>query len=136
MIKIHFVPPIFSTSFVIPFPKSRQGPFDDPSKYRGISIAPTITKIFENVLLTNFMHPFQSQIHDLQGGLREGLGTGHTSFLLHEALIQSNTYHSKCYVALLDARKAFDTVWHEGLFVKIFKTSVTSDYGCLLFNGI
>ena len=25
MIKIHYVPPIFSTSFVIPIPKSRQG---------------------------------------------------------------------------------------------------------------
>ena len=77
----------FVTSFVIPIQKSRQGLFDDPSKYRGISIAPTITKTFKNVLLSNFMYLLQSQIHDLQCGFREGLGTGHTSFLLHEALI-------------------------------------------------
>ncbi len=31
----------------------------------------------------------------------------------------------KCYSAFLDARKAFDTVWHAGLFVKLYKAGLS-----------
>ncbi len=125
MVQLHVVPPAFSTSFVIPIPKSRAGPLHDPTRYRGISIASVLTNIFERVLLDNFVEPVQSLLHELHGGFREGLGTGHTSFLLHEALVQARSNRSKCYVAFLDAKKAFDTVWHEGLLVKLHKAGLT-----------
>ena len=41
----------------------------------------------------------------------------HTAYILEEAIKHTREQHKKAYVAFVDARKAFDTVWHEGLFV-------------------
>ena len=60
-----------------------------------------------------------THLHRLQGGFRKGLGPSHTSFILKEVILSSRARGKKCYVAFLDARKAFDTVWHHGLFVKL-----------------
>ena len=39
--------------------------------------------------------------------------------MLQEAISYLCEHGNKAYVAFLNARKAFDTVWHEGLFVKL-----------------
>ncbi len=39
MIKLHYVPLAFTQLFILPIPKTRKGPYDDPSRYRGISIS-------------------------------------------------------------------------------------------------
>ena len=43
----------------------------------------------------------------------------HTAYILQEAIQHTREQHKKAYVAFLDARNAFDTVWHEGLFIKL-----------------
>ncbi len=39
----------------------------------------------------------------------------------------------KCYSAFLDACKAFDTVWHAGLFVKLYKAGLSGDIWQVLY---
>ena len=39
----------------------------------------------------------------------------HTAFVLQEAIQSISESGKKAYVALLDVKKAFDTVWHQGL---------------------
>lgn len=38
--------------------------------------------------------------------------------------LESSIHKSKLYVCFLDVRKAFDTVWHLGLFYKLYKFNV------------
>ncbi len=41
-----------------------------------------------------------------------------TSFALRESIHFAKENSSKLYIGFLDVRKAFDCVWHSGLFVK------------------
>lgn len=93
----------------------------DPSNFKRISISSTVSKIFEFVLLKGFLSDLEEKIHPLQGGFRKGYGTSHTSFILQEAIRSCKQQKQICYMAFLDARKAFDTVWHNGLFYKLRK---------------
>ena len=43
----------------------------------------------------------------------------HTAFLLQETIMAVQERKKKAFVAFLDVKKAFDTVWHEGLLYKV-----------------
>ena len=48
-----------------------------------------------------------------------------------ELIIESNTCQKHTtYVALLDAEKAFDKVWHDGLFHKLDNTNIDPSHTC------
>ena len=70
-------------------------------------------------LLLNRLTEQESMLHPLQGGFRQGLSCIHTAFVLQEAISASLEQKSKVFAAFLDVRKAFDTVWHRGLMVKL-----------------
>ena len=106
-------------SLIIPILKGRELDPSDPSNYRGISVASTFSKLFKVVILELFLAPLVSKLHCLQGGFRPGLSTSHTSFILQESIAWCKESNLKSFVAFLDARKAFDTVWHSGLFFKL-----------------
>ena len=127
MLRLHYVPPSFTSSFVIPTVKGRGLDASNPSNYRGISIASVFSKLFELIILELFLLPLSSNLHNLQGGFRQGLSTSHTSFILLESIAWCKEHHWKAFIAFLDARKAFDTVWHTGLFVKLREFGLTGD---------
>ena len=47
-----------------------------------------------------------------------------TAFVLQETIQHLIERHSKVYACFLDTSKAFDTVWHNGLFYKLFRFGV------------
>ncbi len=49
-----------------------------------------------------------------------------TSFLLRECISYSKEQSSKLYVCFLDSQKAFDKVWHDGLFYKLKELGVNT----------
>ena len=55
MLHHSFVPSQFQLGTIIPLVKDRQGDLGDMNNYRGITIAPIISKIFEHVLRLQFM---------------------------------------------------------------------------------
>ena len=65
-----------------------------------------------------------SNIHDLiyplQGGFKPDVSCLHTAFVFQEAVQHLRDTKKKAYVALLDVQKAFDIVWHNGLFHKLY----------------
>ncbi len=126
MIRLHHVPPSFTSSHYS-YPKSKHLDITNPSNYRGISISSTLSKLFEIVVLDIASPTLSESLHQLQGGFRKGYSISHTSFLVQEAILSCRDKQLKCYSAFLDARKAFDTVWHAGLFVKLYKAGLTGD---------
>jgi len=62
-----------------------------------------------------------ASICEEQGGFREGRGTIESFFILHETIAEAFEEAKPLFVAFLDIRKAYDTVYIEGLFVKLAK---------------
>ena len=61
------------------------------------------------------MHVFNG----LQGACLKGCSSLSTTLLLRETIAHNLDRGSSVYVCLLDARKAFDSVWYPGLFFKL-----------------
>ncbi|XP_063957544.1 uncharacterized protein LOC135154650 [Lytechinus pictus] len=117
------MPSNFKTSLILPIHKGKWKSPTDPSNYRGISLTTVFCKILELLIkpeLEEALH--KSNIpHELQSGFQEG----HSCLLVAATLnliIESNKKHT--FIAYLDAANAFDTVWHNGLLLKLYKAGV------------
>ena len=56
----------------------------------------------------------------MQFGFQEGVGCVEASFIILETVNDMLERGSKIFSCLLDVRKAFDTVWIDGLLYKLF----------------
>ena len=90
--------------------------------YKGITLFPTLCKIYEMILL-NRLEKFATDneyFSELQFGFREGVGGIEASFTILERINHMLERGSKVLSYFLDVRKAFDTVWIDGLLFKLF----------------
>ncbi len=116
------------------------GYLQNPSNYRGISLLSNVAKLFEKLLLARMMTDGIS-INPLQGGFRAGYSSIHSTFIFQEAVQTLRDLDKKAYVAFLDVKKTFDTVWHEGLFVKLHQKGIhpriwhSRSSSCFLLKG-
>ena len=117
------IPEIFNLGFVIPIPKGKDKDQRIPANYRGISLLFNLAKLFEKLLLSKILEEGIT-INPLQGGFRVGYSCLHSAFILQEGIQSIRDAGKKAYVAFLDANKAFDTVWHQGLFVKLHQKGI------------
>ena len=97
---------------------------DDPKSYRAITLSSCLLKLYERCLLESLQNKLHDYIHPLQGGFRKHMGCNMTSFLLRECIAHSNENGSALYACFLDAKQAFDRVWHDGLFYKLLQLGV------------
>ena len=51
-----------------------------------------------------------------------------TSYLVQESVNYAKENNSKLYVCFLDAKQAFDHVWHDGLFFKLHELNWALTY--------
>ena len=51
-----------------------------------------------------------------------------SSLMLKECISFAKENHSKLFACFLDIHKAFDKVWHNGLFVQLYNTGIRSNY--------
>ena len=94
---------------------------------RGITLISVFLKLLERIMLSRekewLSHP--DVIDDLQGAGQNKCSSLHTSMLLQE-VIQANVEKAQSvYVAFLDIKKAFDTVWVPGLLYKLHKAGMS-----------
>lgn len=130
----HFIPSSFCPSLVIPIFKGGNKDSSIPSNYRGISLSSNLSKLFERLLLQVLQSKLLPLIHPLQGGFRPGYSTTHMSYLVGEVVSAGKAKKCPTYLALLDVQKAFDTVWHDGLFLKLYNHGIKGDIWFTLFN--
>ena len=112
---------------------------DDRKNYRGITLLPVISKLFDKVVLNrvkgwiirnNIDFPSNNQ-HAYQETLCSILA----SFDVQETIHFNSERHSKTYLALLDSSSAFDFVWHNGLFVKLYTMGIKGKLWRVLFQN-
>ena len=118
-----YIPAVFRHGLIVPIPKGHNQVRSDPFNYRGITLLSVISKVFEKVILFRLSEQ-QAQLNPLQGGFRTGVSCLHSAFVFQEAISLLQEQHKKAYVAFLDVKKAFDTVWHCGLMVKLHQKKV------------
>ena len=84
----------------------------DPNNFRPISVSSTYALLLE-LILDNRMN---LKLHDNQFGFKKRTSTKHAYFVLNETIIYYKNGGSHCNVVSLDAAKAFDRLWRNGLF--------------------
>ena len=109
-----YVPNDFGLGLIIPLVKDKSGDLHSVSNYRGITLIPVLSKLFEGVLLQN-CEEFLS-VDDLQFGFRKGSGCPQALYTLKSTVDYFTNRGSSVYAAALDISKAFDTVKHSELF--------------------
>jgi hypothetical protein len=98
-----------------------------PDSYCGITISSCLGKLFCTVL-NNRLKEFcdkNSIINERQSGFRKHARTSNNIFIirtLHEKYcLQGN---QKLYACFIDFQKAFDSIWHEALLLKLLRVGI------------
>ena len=118
-----YIPESMKIGIIITLYKGGGKRKDDPNSYRAITLTSSVLKLFERILLKRILS-VQRPFNPLQGGFQKGMGCNMTSFLLQESVHYARENGSKLYICFLDAKKAFDKVWHDGLFLKLYETGI------------
>ena len=136
MIKLAHVPVEMKRGTIITLYKGGNKSRDDPDNYRAITLSSVILKLLERIILTRIelFDTLTPPIHPLQGGFQKNIGCLMSSFLLRESISYAKENGSKLYVCFLDVKKAFDCVWHDGLFYKLYNSGVNKTFCRLVVN--
>ena len=127
IIGLEQIPTNFRRGIQIPLYKGKNSCCLDMNNYRGITLLTNFSKIFENLVWARLEDWWSkdSVITDLQGACRKGQSCVHTAYLLQETVSTALETSNNVIVAYYDVSKAFDTVWVEGLFYKLYNLGVT-----------
>ena len=146
MLKHSYVPDEFGKGVIVPLVKDKRGDLFSSSNYRGITVSPVISKIFELCLLDKFGNFLNSS--DLQLGFKKNIGCGPGVFLVQNVVDYFVSRGSSVYVASIDASKAFDRVNHKVLFQKLISRGApccfigilcnwySKLFSCVRWNGV
>ena len=107
---------------MIPIVKDNQGNLSDVANYRGITISPMMTKIFEHCLKIIFAHHLSTSPH--QFGFKKKHSTVQALYCLKQTVNYYINNGNRVYCSFLDASKAFDRLVHSGLFIKLMDRGI------------
>ena len=116
----HSVSADLKTGIILPLFKGKGAKANNKDNCRGVTISPTLTKIYGMVQLDR-LEKFackNAYFSNLQFGFHQEVGCLEASFTILESI---NHMLERCMLAcFLDVRKVFDTVWIDGLLYKLF----------------
>jgi len=116
------VPEKFGVGVTTPIPKFKgiraKVTTDD---FRGITISPVISKIFEHCLL---LHLKDLKTSDRQFGFKKKVGCLNSIHTIRKVINYFNNKKSTINVGMIDIRKAFDKVSHFGILCMLQKLKV------------
>ena len=128
MLKYEYVPNAFGVGVIVPIPKNDTNCNHDKfAHYRGITISPVFSKIFELCILNNIKGLLATS--DLQFGFKSGLGCNHAIYSVRETVSHLVSNNSTVNLCALDVAKAFDNVNHYVLYGKLMDRNIP---GCLI----
>ena len=115
----------------------KSGDHMDPNNYRGLTILSCIGKLFTSLLNERLFKYLMSNelLNKWQAGFIPGYRTTDQTFIL-KSLIQKyiQSEKKKLFVCFVDFKKAFDLVWHDGLFNKLLNLGIGGNFYHTLKN--
>ena len=116
------VPSDWARSMVVMLYKD--GDETDPGNYRGISLISCLGKLYLSMWTQRITDHLEPQLAEEQGGFRAHRSTIDQIFVFNEALLRRRRAGRTTYCFFIDFRKAFDTVWHQGLWRRLWEMGV------------
>ena len=119
-----WAPQQWTHSKIAVIPKMKVGKKVDlrnQTNYRPITITSCVLRVFEGVLAARIQKAMHKKLSPVQGGFVRGRGTAEQLFCLREICRKHRDEKKTLILAFLDFRKAFDSVWHEGLLLKLWE---------------
>src|SRR6266568_288997 len=111
----------FGISTLVPIPKAGKS-LNAVDGYRGISLNPVISKIFEQCLMVKF-HPYL-KTSERQFGLKSGTGCTSAVYTVRKTIDYFTKKGATVTVCSLDMEKAFDKMNRDALFIKMMKKRI------------
>jgi hypothetical protein len=108
------------------FPLFKEGSRLDPGNYRPIALLSQLGKLFGSIIecrLSDWAERTMA-LADEQGGFRRHRGTPDLIFMLRETILDRKARGLPTLVTFIDARKAYDSVWREGNYVRLHDLGV------------
>lgn len=129
----NYFPKIWKKAIIIPIRKPGKEA-RDPLSYRPISLLPVMGKVLEKIINEELKDVIENKIIEEQFGFRRN----HTcemqlARIVNQIKINYNLKQTTTMLAL-DLKKAFDTVWHQGLINKMFKEEIPTNLIKLIKN--
>ena len=110
-------------SFIILIHKS--GDKLNINNYRGISLQNCIATLFSAVLNSRLVSFYEDKFADQQFGFRTNHRTTDSIFILKSLITKYLVKEKrKIFACFVDLRRAFDTVWHDGLLYKLMENGI------------
>ena len=133
---IRVFPTSWSNGIITALHKS--GNKDDPSNYRGVCISSCLGKLFCSILNTRLLNFSNNHkiLHRSQIDFSPAHRTSDHIFSLR-TLIDQHLTHSprgKLYTCFVDFKKAFDSIWHQGLLYKLLKYNIGGTFYKIFSN--
>ena len=139
MINIGKVPGDMKRGLMITLLKPGKKNKSSPDSYRGITLLPVLYKLFEKITLTrmkNFLMSIKMVFPDpLQCAYQKKLSSLNATYSIQETINYNTERGSKVFMCLMDNKKAFDIVWHNGLFVKLYRLGICNKLWRLIINA-
>ena len=107
-------PDQWTRSLIVPLPK--KGNLRQCGNYRTISLISHTSKIMLRVILNRLKKEAEEYLAEEQAGFRPGRSTVEQIFNCHIMMEKHLQHQKELYHNFIDFKKAFDRVWHEGLW--------------------
>lgn len=132
-----YVPFLYRHGIIVPLYKGNNKDKTSPNSYRAITLTSVMGKVYEKVVLsriTKMLNNIGMTFPDpLQFGFVPEHGSIPALYTLNECINFFRNCKSKLFVCFLDNQKAFDKIWHDGLFLKLKDLGVTGKLWNILF---
>jgi hypothetical protein len=114
------VPHNWGTGVVVNLYKA--GSSTDPGNYRGITLISMVRKLFSTMVRLRLEK--KVELHESQCAFRRNRSCIDHIYTLAQLVHESGATNRSMYAFFLDMKKAYDTVWREGLFYKLKQKGV------------
>ena len=134
ILKNEYPPDVWGLGIIVPLLKS--GDPTDVNNYRGITINSCLSKLF--MLLLNDRLQAECDNRNIilynQIGFRKLFRPADHVFTLKTLIDKAFSEKKQLYTCFVDFKKAYDTVWRDGLFYKLLKNGISRKFVRLLRN--
>ena len=104
-------------SILVAIPK--KGDLAECSNYRMIALIPHACKVMLNIILHRVKGVITENLSEEQGGFRTNYSTVQQILILRLLAEVRLAKNKNLYLCFVDFKKAFDSVWHNGLWASL-----------------